>query len=574
MKIWPNIKYYFNYLNFIRGDNNIRNYFLSNENYKAIKELTEEGYTEFYENFCEIVDSYSNLYPLNSKELKFIEFVKRKSITNVKSKASKDYISLDAKVKSAINYLNSFNQYNININNQYQIEIFQYETKVMKKSLERIWPMTEAVITRRFCKKLLELLIKKNINLIDIENYTPDIQLLKNYVKSLKLNYIPFRKGINIESEMKKFIENFEAKTKNEPPNKDIKKKNPKIVYFNEKNNDIKSIKLMLKMKNECNAIIHFNKKFAEKININDYIYDNFEINIEENDIQDKNEGEIKIDEININVPKKDKLISVSNVAKFIAYGHPDNSNFKSLETLSQNIKEKLQQIQIALNGLEKTFNIRDYEIFKNSMLSVKTLVNDNLKKLVLNDYDLSLSEEDVVNFGHYFNENVSDIGDIREIEVNLTNNENKMNYVNYFNRLRRNMNIKDRLKFNATFEANISMINIKKSLNAIIPQLEKIEQVKQVYDEINDYYNKNINVLKSNINNITISINFMKREQIFTEISQDELITTLQSDFQNIKIDCFDSEINNFFLYIFLLKKNLYDEKSYKSAVVNDDYM
>ena len=39
--------------------------------------------------------------------------------------------------------------------------------------------------------------------------------------------------------------------------------------------------------------------------------------------------------------------------------------------------------------------------------------------------------------------------------------------------------------------------------------------------------------------------------------------------------IDIFNAEINNFFLFIFLLKKGLYDEKSYKSAVdINEDYI
>ena len=61
---------------------------------------------------------------------------------------------------------------------------------MLRKSMEQIWPIAEAVITRRFSKKLLEELIKKNINLIDIENYNPDIQIINNYKASLALNYI------------------------------------------------------------------------------------------------------------------------------------------------------------------------------------------------------------------------------------------------------------------------------------------------------------------------------------------------------------------------------------------------
>jgi len=50
------------------------------------------------------------------------------------------------------------------------------------------------VITRRFCKKLLEELIKDNITIINLNNYTPDIQILKKYLSSVSSNYI-FRKG-------------------------------------------------------------------------------------------------------------------------------------------------------------------------------------------------------------------------------------------------------------------------------------------------------------------------------------------------------------------------------------------
>ena len=40
-------------------------------------------------------------------------------------------------------------------------------------------------------------------------------------------------------------------------------------------------------------------------------------------------------------------------------------------------------------------------------------------------------------------------------------------------------------------------------------------------------------------------------------------------------KLVYFSPEINNFHLYIYLLKNNLYDEKSYKSAVgINEDYI
>jgi len=72
MNIFSNIKYYLNYCDLSRGDNEIKNYFSSKETYKAIKELIEEGYSKFFIKFNELIDSYSLSYPLNKQEEIFI----------------------------------------------------------------------------------------------------------------------------------------------------------------------------------------------------------------------------------------------------------------------------------------------------------------------------------------------------------------------------------------------------------------------------------------------------------------------------------------------------------------------
>ena len=282
MRALSNLRYYLNYLNILRGDNTIRNYFSSNESYQAIKELTEEGYPQFYDKFYEIVESYSNLYPLNTSELRFIEKIEKKNIFKALTKKNNNYISWDIKVTSELNYIKFFKECNKNINEYYQIKNLKCEKEVMRKNLEQKWLITEAVILKRFCKKLLELLIKKNINLIDVENYIPDVQILKNYALSLSKNYMALMKNkkeesIDIEKEVKNIISNIENNNKLDVP-KDKKKKNPKHKYYNEDHNDIKVIKSMLKMKTKCNQVIHSNKKFANNLNINDYIYNNFQI--------------------------------------------------------------------------------------------------------------------------------------------------------------------------------------------------------------------------------------------------------------------------------------------------------
>jgi len=69
---------------------------------------------------------------------------------------------------------------------EYQYPINKYQIKALKAlktSLKQIWPITEAAMTRRFCKKLLEELIKDNIAFIDLNNYTPNIKIKKLFVK-------------------------------------------------------------------------------------------------------------------------------------------------------------------------------------------------------------------------------------------------------------------------------------------------------------------------------------------------------------------------------------------------------
>ena len=517
--------------------------------------------------------------------------MKKKNISKALTKNNNNYIIWDIKVTSEFNYIKFFKECNKNINEHYQIEILKCEKELMRKNLEQIWPITEAVILRRFCKKLLEMLIKKNINLIDVENYIPDVQILNNYALSLSKNYMAYMKNkkeesIDIEKEVKIIISNIENNNKLDVP-KDKKKKNPKLKYYNEDHNDIKVIKSMLKMKTQCNQIIHFNKKFADNLNINDYIYNNFQIindefsfsleEEEEEEEEKKSEGPKVVNIINISnesKPKKDKNISISNVARFIAYGHPAMSTLKSLETFSENIKIKAKEIQKLINKLEKKKNNSDIDDRINDMNSIKSLIDEELPNLVINDYENHLSNDKISAFAKYFKNNFLNINDIPYNEVTINNNPIDRKYIDYFNDLRRRMGIKNKLKFNVTFEANIYLINISKKLNKIISKLENIRTINNSINDLNRYYNEEMGKLNTEINNIKISIDFIKREQFFTEINQVEFVKTLESDFQTEQINYLNDEINNFYLYIYLLKRNVYDEKSYKFAIVNDDYM
>ena len=62
---------------------------------------------------------------------------------------------------------------------------------------------------------------------------------------------------------------------------------------------------------------------------------------------------------------------------------------------------------------------------------------------------------------------------------------------------------------------------------------------------------------------------------KLFKEISVEDFSKCLMENFKDVTIDLFEEEINNIFLYIYFLKKNIYNEIAYKSIIGRqDDYI
>ena len=232
----------------------------------------------------------------------------------------------------------------------------------------------------------------------------------------------------NKETELEKIILFMEKTQKNKILEE--KNENIKIKYLKEDEKVIKVIKLLFKMKNACDKVINFNKKFEKNLNINDYI------------------NEINLMKENSKV--KDNNIHISNVAKFIAFG---NSPYKSLKKYDQ----KLKIIQTKVNNF---IQLDDYEMRKEELIYIKDIIEEELSKLVAHDYELSLIPKEIKVLDDFFKNNILNLDEIKENEINT--NIVKIDYINYFNRLRRGMNIKEKYKFNVTFSININLLNIK----------------------------------------------------------------------------------------------------------------
>jgi hypothetical protein len=327
MSILANVKYYLNYLYFNREDTKIRDYFTSNEYYRAIKELAEEGYLAMFLKFQSLAKIYSSIYPINTEESLFISQVENNYIINNIHQNYDRYLTI---IKLTENFIESYRESSIGSEKEFRINFMNYE--LYKKDLLNTLQIFEAVIMRRFINKILEKLIIKNIDIIQIKDYIPSPTILNNYQESLNSHYI-FRKGkekdtkeanidsyINIEDKLKeeiKLSENHYEMTKN-----DKTKIYPKILYVKE--NDItKILKILFRMETACNEIFYLVKETAkEKVNVNDYIFNNFRIDIESGkDLGSENR--IILNDSKMNTVVEHIKISIKKVAVFIAYGNP-----------------------------------------------------------------------------------------------------------------------------------------------------------------------------------------------------------------------------------------------------------
>ena len=136
-------------------------------------------------------------------------------------------------------------------------------------------------------------------------------------------------------------------------------------------------------------------------------------------------------------------------------------------------------------------------------------------------------------------------------------------------------MSIKEKYKMNVTFDLNINLLNIKKQIEFILTNFDKIQEINNKIGELDRYYEEQLEKIKNDIKNIKIATKFIKREELFTDIIQEDFIKSLEFKFNNIYLDYFSPEISNFYLYIYLLKNELYDENSYMSSNgINDDYI
>lgn len=558
MKIWTHVSYYLKYLNFTRGDSKIAAFFQDDEYNRAIKELIEEGYYQIYDKFIELINTYIYSNPLNQKEEFFINEIKGKF-----HKVRKYNIPIDkfnSKILITEAFISNFINTSINFDKDYSIKILEKELENLKDIIKKLRPLAEAIILRRFIKKLLEKFIAKNFNDIDIENYYPDTKILESYNDSLTKYYF-FRKGINkdIQTLINELI--VQAKTLEI---KNIKqKKYPKLKSSNKTINDV--IQILFNIKNQCNKFIHFEDKMTQNLMIDELIIGelNNEEEIKENVIEDNTNT---INNGNNNI-EKTELIKITKIVNFITYGNNNVQTLNKLKEIKNNIKNKVKNIKVEINNLGQNgiYNCGKYIEDMNQMLKkVRKILNN----LPLKIFSINISEENLEILSESLLTNPLNIN---ELEINEGYNGIEKD-INYINQQRKSMDIKNKIKLNITLYDNVNLIYIEKNANELIKKLNDIEKIDKQIESLNNYFDEilNISVLENKTDKL---INFFNRDNIFKAIEKPQFIDIFKNQFKEDEyIDVYEREINNFYFYTFLLKKNLYDETSYKNVQYEEE--
>ena len=474
MNFFSKASYYLKYLYFNRGDRAIIEYFSSNEFNLAIKDLAQEGFYQVNDIFNDLAKAYSLTTPLNKEESDFIDNINRKCNF---SKKIYDFPELyKFEILSAKAFLNFYKENKINFDKEYWIGLLENKLKVIKNIIKKINPITEIVVLRRFVNKIIEKYIKKNIDKIEIQNYSPDLKLLEHYKNNVSQKYI-YRQGYgkDIQSSINAKLEAIKLE---ESKKKGLKLSKPKINFLDESGKVNELMKVLFNINSLCNQIINFDTIFKQNVLINEYITNDSHFNEELEKLEEQNKEQNEENTIHENIQSKNeiiekkeknndiKIISISKIAKFITNGNKANSSLEKLMKLRKEMKIKVKTFQ----GLKRN-------------------IKRDLSSLVLKKYDLDLSDDKINCLALQFSKNPVNLNDIKidDDEDDINKYEGEENDLEYFNGLRRQMNIKDKIKFNITFAYNLAIINYNKSVDILLNEFNKI-------DTINNSINKQFN--------------------------------------------------------------------------------
>ena len=566
MNILKNVGEYINvHLFGYRYDYEIIKYF--NEPYRnAILTLYQEGYPVNKE-YDRLLNDYKAIYRyFNSEELSYC-LNHPQTIDSMFELGTKEKISLRRTINSNATCILALNTKNTSILFEYKskINLLSMQSEILSKKIQKINPIYNAVLIRKMVKLIEEKLIYNFINLFDIQNYTPLIDQLLKYKE--RINKLPNSKSNeNIITKIDKEI--IALKKQNSISTKNEKSK-PKIKYISS-NKITKIHKTLNIIRIYCNSIIHFDPNKGVDFNLDNSFLEN--VNISDNNKKKETLNEIYFGNNQKKINLREYYIDISKSANYIANSNISNELLDKLIKLKKDLENQINSINNLLNQDSNQVEINNSDFYvkkKKQIMNNYELAKETITTLKVPKFIEDLKKDEIQNIITYIKLNQYDI---KEININIDDKIEKKNLKKINNELKK-MDVYSRIKFNITFERDLELIEFYNELKSYITSIKSNDKIINTINEYKNKFKEIYQKLKEEcklINDSIIAFDFTK---VFQEVNANDFVEFLSNQFKNIKIDLFGKEINNIFLYIFLLKKNIFNEIAFKTTEgINDE--
>ena len=556
-------KYFYRYIWGYRYDNEIINYF--NDPYRnAIQTLYSDGYPVEKEYFRLIREYRMRYSPLNNEELEYI-FIKNIVDEKINLDLELKYFESKREIiqnKSFI-LLNHTKYYGLETDYKNQIKTLSIHSEILSKEIKRINPVYNAVIIRKMVKFLEEKLIQTFIQYFDVENFHPKNDLLNKYKE--RVLELEFDKKSECIANIDKLL-GLRPKELNKNENKKIK---PKIKYL-DNNNITKIERIFHNIRKYCNSIIHFDPKKEVAFNLDTSIFGDIIIQTETKDSQDN------INYITTEIQEKNEhyYVNISTVVDYIVHANLPNEELNKLSEIKNNFDIKFNSIFDLLkkdSSYKKLNSFNHYEKSKEVIMENVEFVENLMEKIKVPQFVKNLKKNEIKNIINYVNNNKYDLE-----QINIVNCEKKeKDLLVNLNKELNKLDIYSRIKFNLTFERDLKLMELKSELDNTVETVKLTDDLLEKLKALKSEFNQKLNEVENKVSLINDCLFVFDYSKLFKEINVEEFSKCIKENFKDVTIDLFEEEINNIFLYIYFLKKGIYNEIAYKSIVgKQDDYI
>ena len=549
-------KYFYRYILGYRYDYEIINYFI--EPYRnAIQTLYSDGYPVEKEYFRLIREYRMRYSPLNNEELGYF-FIKNIVDEKINLDLELKYFESKREIiqnKSFI-LLNHTKYYDLETDYKNQIKTLSIHSEILSKEIKRVNPVYNAVIIKKMVKFLEEKLIQTFIQYFDVENFHPKNDLLDKYKE--RVLELEFDKKSECIANIDKLL-GLRPKELNKNENKKIK---PKIKYL-DNNNITKIERIFHNIRKYCNSIIHFDPKKEVAFNLDTSIFGDIIIQTETKDQQDN------INYITTEIQEKNEhyYVNISTVVDYIVHANLPNEELNKLSEIKNNFDIKFNSIFDLLkkdSSYKKLNSFNHYEKSKEVIMENVEFVENLMEKIKVPKFVKNLKKNEIKNIINYVNNNKYDLEQISIVNCEKKEKDLLVNLNKELNKL----DIYSRIKFNLTFERDLKLMELKSELDNTVETVKLIDDLLEKLKALKSEFNQKLNEVQNKVSLINDCLFVFDYSKLFKEINVEEFSKCIKENFKDVTIDLFEEEINNIFLYIYFLKKGIYNEIAYKSIV------